>query len=221
MREGKSSVNEGLDEPSSASPSNLGPQGSPLGSALNTDNVKLEPESPVSPGETVFENTPSSPLSGHEEINTVEVNQNMESEEITYNEIVRTGEAVKVDKVGAMLGQNVHDETGQGVHGEQDSLKDNKPSRENTYSDENQIRDKHEDRLYENENLKVENEQSKSEIDLAEEIRTRTVSVSDKLIPEVKLEFKVHTDSEVGQSSNDHAKDEQSSVVKTEVEIES
>lgn len=184
--------------------------------------MKLEPESPVSPGETVFENTPLSPLSGHEEINTVEVNQNMESEQITDNEILRTGEAAKVDKAGAMLGQNVHDEIGQGVHGEQDSLKDNnKTSHENPYSDESQIRDKHEDRLYEEENMKVENVQGKSEIDLAEEIRTRTVSVSDKLIPEVKLEFKVHTDSEVGQSSNDHVKDEQSSVVKTEVEIES
>ena len=72
-----------------------------------------------------------------------------------------------------------------------------------------------ESRLRNEDNSLAEVEQSEQGIDQDEVVRTQTVSVSDKLIPEFKLEFKVNTE------GSETRQNEQEKVVKTEVEADS
>ena len=210
-KEGMLGSNESLEEPSSASPSTVDP---PLDSvsiaAVDMDKLKLEPHSHVSPGETNLDDLGSSVMqhiepsgSEHMEDSTgsVAVNQNVEAEQSNYGQVEASETAEFYDAEENPV-QSV-DETNES----KDCI-----NTSHEHTNETKLENETESRLKEQENSVAEIDQSGQGADTEEDLRTRTVSVSDKLIPEVKLEFKVHTD-----SSGTH-QNEQEEVIKTEAE---
>ena len=244
-KDGKLGSSEGLDEPLSASPSTTDP---PMDSvaiaASDIDKLKIEPQSPVSPGEANVDDLGSSVVPPGES----SVSENFEdtTDSVAINQNVKTepselGQAESGGDYGQMEGGDANEfydaiENPVQNNDESNEVKDqtdasHEPSKEIKVESVNESRIESESRI-ENANgieSRVENESrlrnednSLAEIEQNEQgtnqdevVRTQTVSVSDKLIPEFKLEFKVNTE------SSETSQNEQEKDVKTEVEADS
>lgn len=169
--------------------------------ASDLDKLKLESQSP---GEAGVESE-GSPLSRFvaEAADSLVVNQKLEAKQKTGSQQTERMEIVE---------ENL-------VHDVKDAMTPKHEDISHEYLDKTNLENKTGSRSNEEGKSLVKKKQSSSDVNLGKSLPTRTVSVSDKLIPEVKLEFKVQAD--VSPPKQDIVRDSQAGIVKNEVEAKS
>ena len=232
QKDGTLGSNEGLEEPLSASPSTVDP---PLDSieisASHMNKLTLDSQSPVYSGEANLDDSERFDVS----TDSVADNQNVEVEQSRLGEIESGGDHEQVEVGDANEFYDAEENPVQKIdepkelkehtdasheHPNGNQLESQTESRvesetESRVESETESRVKSESRIKEEGNSLTEIEKNGQVADQEVDMRTQTVSVSDKLIPEVKLEFKVHTD------SSEACQNEQKEALKTEVEADS